>query len=188
MSETIEDSQIKNSIIMNLPKPGNPVTDPLRTACLAMVETFFRDIVQPMRERGGYPVSKTNWFFSLYREGIEATRLATQRNIFSDYVTIDKLAIESLVQRVNDTPLDELYGYGASFTANAMNVINGWYRDQAVLERYNLIYSTGDPLTWIDVISENESILKYTFPEPVMSAMERLSLIMKCNQQSQQRR
>jgi hypothetical protein len=172
-------SAVFKQLVINLPANSGE-TKELHDRLLEQVKHFFTDVIVPMKEAGGFPESQTRWFYSIYKEGLESMRM--QKSSFSNYIYIAEQDVLDLVKLVNECSLVELHERGMSFVSNSMSVISNYFRDQAVFARWESVYSHGKPIDWINKLcgdSHHSEALSQKFPPEVISAIQKLGLIMK---------
>ena len=87
-----------------------------------------------------------NWYFEVYKEGVEARRVID--NPFS-FVNITQEQIMEIVKFFQGKTIVQYCELGTSFLSNCYSLLSSWYRDQLVVFRLKNIYHSEDPYDWI---------------------------------------
>ena len=153
-NQTFTDSTLKGFLLKNV---DNSNTDPavveLNKYLVQRVDTFWDQVVVPLRKAGNFNGNKINWYYEVYKEGVEARRVRDNQFTF---ITIDTEKIQEIMKFFQNKTVVQYCELGTSFLSNCHMVLSSWYRDQLVMFRLEKIYSSEDPLDWILTAEKEE--------------------------------
>ena len=153
---------------------GNPALQQLNAYLVKRVDEFWTTVVEPLRKDGSFDGNKINWYFEIYKEGLDARRLGANR---FDFVDISEQQVRDLVASFDGKTLSEYIGLGTSYLSNSYSMLSAWIRDQMVLLRLEHIYSSEDPLDWIRRAEAEEEGVMAKKPDQVEGLIEVLNNI-----------
>lgn len=117
------------------------------------VDEFWDSVVIPLKALSKFNGNKINWYFEIYKEGLEARKVAKNPFLFVG-ITTDK--IQSMVVFFKEKSPLEYIDLGTSFLSNCFSLLTSWYRDQLILKRLKTIYSSNSPHEWILTAEKEE--------------------------------
>ena len=146
-NQTFTETTLKGFLLKNVDlETNNPTIIQLNKFLIARVDQFWVDVVLPLRKMGKFDGNKVNWYFEIYKEGVEARKL---NNVLFLIMPINESQITSLVLFYKDKTLYEYINLGTSFLANSFAVLSAWTRDQLLYKRLHAIYNDESPVNWI---------------------------------------
>ena len=178
-NQQFSEKTLKGFLLKNIDlNTQNPAIRNLNQFLIQRVDKFWVDIVEPLHQQEKFNGNKINWYFEIYKEGIEAHKVAA--NPFTFFEITEK-QIHDIVKFYKDKTLREYIELGTSFLSNSYSVLSSWVRDQLVLLRLEHIYASEKPSDWIiRAEAEEQGIMKQQ-PDVVpglMDVVNNISLIM----------
>jgi len=153
-NQQFSDSTLKGFLLKNVDtSTKNPAVKQLNEYIVKRVDTFWDLVVTPMREKGTFNGNKINWYFEIYKEGIEARRVIN--NPFS-FINVTLEQIKEVVKFFKDKSVVEYCELGTSFLSSCYSLLSFWYRDQLVIFRLEKIYNSDNPIVWIITAEKEE--------------------------------
>nr|QBK87132.1 MAG: uncharacterized protein LCMAC201_00340 [Marseillevirus LCMAC201] len=159
------------------PNSKNPAVQSLNIFCIHRVDKFWVDVIEPLCQKGTFDGNKINWYFEIYKEGIEAHKVSA--NPFT-FIEIKEEQIRDVIKFYDNKTLKQYLELGTSFLSNSYTLLSSWVRDQMVLLRLEHIYSSENPCDWIICAeTEEHGIMKQQPIIPgLMDIVNNISLIM----------
>jgi len=157
---------------------NNPAIQQLNNFLVQRVDTFWDQVIKPLQSNGTFDGNKINWYFEIYKEGLDARKLGTNPFTFAE---IRDDQVQKLVEFYKDMTLREYIALGTSFLSNSYSMLTAWIRDQMVLLRLEHIYSSTNPLDWIHRAEEEENGIMAQKPDQVeglIDVINNIGLIM----------
>ena len=179
-NQQFSEKTLKGFLLKNVdPTTTNPDVKALNTYLVAKVDIFWDDVIKPLEEKGHkINGNKINWYYEVYKEGLEARKLTT--NPFP-FLEITDEQISEIVDFFDGKSLLDYLELGTSFLSNTYSLLSSWVRDQFVLTRLDTIYNSNDPVDWILRAEEEEHGVMNKKPENVakpMMIMNNIGMIM----------
>ncbi len=132
----------------------DPVIKLLNNYLIQRVDDFWDTVIVPLRRESKFDGNKINWYFEIYKEGLEAHKVS--ENPFK-FVNITKDNVKETVRFLKDKTVIQYLDLGTSFLTSCFSLLSSWYRDQLVLKRLEHIYGNSDPYKWIIRAEEEEN-------------------------------
>lgn len=146
-NQQFSDTTLKGFILKNVdPTSQSPVIQQLNEYLIKRVDTFWEHVVVPLRKAGNFNGNKMNWYFEVYKEGIEARKVID--NPFS-FINVTEDQIKEIIKFFQGKTIVQYCELGTSFLSNCYSLLSSWYRDQLVVFRLKKIYHSEDPYDWI---------------------------------------
>lgn len=146
-NQHFSEKTLKGFLLQNVDlNTQNPAVRELNNHLIHRVDVFWNDVVVPLQKNNKFNGNKINWYFEVYKEGIDAHKL--HNNPF-DFIQVNEENIEKLVKFLKDKTLEEYLNLGTSFLTNAYSMLSSWMRDKMVFMRLEHIYNTDSPYDWI---------------------------------------
>ena len=123
----------------------------------ARYEDFFSQILKPRSKDGKILCSTASLLWIVFEDSREV--LNTYKNI-KHLRPMDKELVNFWIKEF-EKPIEELYEYGINTISSAYGIVIDYYRDWAVKEKYDRIYSKGDKFDeWFKLAENNKSIIQ----------------------------
>ena len=146
-NQKFSEKTLKGFLLKNVnPSPQTATDNTLNKYLRDRVDKFWIDVVIPLRSQGKFDGNKINWYFEIYKEGLEARKVGEHPFMF---IEIHKDKVEEIVKFYANKTLEEYLALGTSFLSNSYAIMNSWMRDQMILQRLNHLYSSERPADWI---------------------------------------
>ena len=177
--QTINDNNLRGFLLKNVNSQTQHPHEKLLNQFLEnRVNMFFTSVVEPLRTMNHFNQDKIQWYFAIYKEGLEAYKV--QANPFT-FLNVSRDQINEIVLFLKDKDLLALCELGASFLTNAYTALTGYFRDQLVLVRLDTIYKSDKPVDWILIAEkEEDGLMKQnvdTVPE-VHDVIQKITFLM----------
>lgn len=176
--QNFSDKTLKGFLLKNVdPNPANVHIQNLNKYLIDRVDNFWKDVVIPLRNMNRFDGNKINWYFEIYREGLESQKLID--NPFN-YLQSDEQKFEELVSFLSGKSLLEYLTLGTSFLTNTFAFLTSRVRDTMMLKRKEIIYVSNEPVNWIIKAEEEEHGLMtncYGDDKRVQQIINNISLI-----------
>jgi hypothetical protein len=174
-NQKFSESTLKGFLLKNVdPNTKDPVIQTLNQYLTNRVDEFWVNVVQPLKRINKFDGNKINWYFQIYKEGLEAQKVF--QNPFT-FITISEEKIIEIVQFFEKKTLLEYLALGTSFITNAFSLLSLWQRDQLVIKRFNHIYNSNDPSKWILRAEEEEHGIMQQVVDPITDILKNIGLI-----------
>jgi len=152
--QKFSDSTLKSFILKNVDfSTKNPVIKELNAFLIERVNTFWDLVVVRLQKSDNFDGNKMNWYFDIYKEGIEAKKLKNNPFLMAD-IPEAKIA-ETILTLVEKTVL-EYVQLGSTFLANSFALLSAYLRDKMIMLRLEHIYVSDDPYEWILAAEKEE--------------------------------
>lgn len=153
-NQNFSEKTLKGFLLKNIElNSKNQTIQELNKFLIERVDEFWDQIVVPLQEQRAFDGNKINWYFEIYKEGLDARRLGDHPFTF---VEIKQDQVQELVNFYKDKTLKQYIMLGTSFLSNSYTMLSSWIRDQMVLLRLKEIYSSSLPVDWIKRAEEEE--------------------------------
>ena len=177
-NQHFSEKTLKGFLLQNVDlNTKNPAVRELNGHLIRRVDVFWNDVVEPLQKAGKFNGNKINWYFEVYKEGIDAHKL---RNNPFDFISVNAENVEKLVRFFQGKTLDEYLALGTSFLTNSYSMLSSWMRDQMIFMRLEHIYSSDNPYDWVLRAEEEENGIMDQKPDLVpglIDVLQNLNLI-----------
>ena len=177
-NQKFSEKALKGFLLKNVdPTTKDPAIQELNNYLVERVDTFWDTVVTPLSANGRFDGNKINWYFEIYKEGLEAQKLHSHPFTF---INITQEQIDQLIKLFEGRTLREYLELGTSFLSNSYTLLSASLRDQLILTRLKHIYNSDHPVDWIcQAEEEEEGIMKQTGEnsEELISILNNISLI-----------
>nr|QBK87997.1 MAG: uncharacterized protein LCMAC202_03590 [Marseillevirus LCMAC202] len=154
-NQQFSEKTLKGFLLKNIDlNTKNPTIQTLNLFFINRVDQFWVDVIEPLRQEGKFDGNKINWYFEIYKEGIEARKVGA--NPFT-FIEIKEECIQNIVNFYENKTLKQYIELGTSFLSNSYTLLSSWVRDQLVLLRLEYIYYSDKPGDWIKRAEEEEN-------------------------------
>jgi hypothetical protein len=178
LNQEFSDSTLKGLLLANVDRTTqNETVLTLNKILIKRVDTFWEKIVIPLKSQKKFDGNKIKWYFSIYREGLEARKTITTPFLFLNVTSSD---IEHVLAFYKNKTLAQYLDFGICFLSNTLSLLTNWSRDNLMIKRLEKIYTTDNPLQWITTAEAEEHGAmsdKGEFPE-IFSIINNIQLIM----------
>jgi hypothetical protein len=169
-NQQFSEKTLKGFLLKNLDLGNNnPSVQQLNAFLVKRVDEFWDQVVVPLCSDDKFDGNKINWYFEIYKEGLDARRLGAHPFTFFE---IQESEIRKLVDFYNGKTLNEYIELGTSFLSNSYSMLTAWIRDQMVHLRLEHIYSSTNPVDWINRAEEEEKGIMDKKPDQVEGMVE----------------
>ena len=152
-NQNFSETTLKGFLLKNLDlKTKHPVVQQVNACLVKRVDDFWNTVVVKLQKEEKFDGNKINWYFEVYKEGIDAHKL--KEHPFPFFQVQDE-TIEEIVAFYKDKTLEQYVELGTSFLSNSYSLLSSYLRDKTVLQRLEHIYGSLDPYDWI-VTAEKE--------------------------------
>jgi hypothetical protein len=156
-NQKFNDNDLKGFLLKNLDKnTTNPSIQLLNKFLISRVNTFWEYVVLPLKKLDKFDGNKINWYFEIYKEGLQAKKL---NNLSQQYINLFDISHEQIIQLINFYKNKDIFEYidlGTSFLTNTYTLLNAWSRDQLLQLRLKHIYFSDLPFEWILYAQQEE--------------------------------
>lgn len=178
-NQKFSERTLKGFLLKNVdPKSDDPKIQQLNHFLVDRVDKFWDQVVVPLQSNGVFDGNKINWYFQVYKEGMDAHKMA--QNPFP-FANIDQNVVEELVNQFKDKEMTEYLERGTSYLSNTYTLLSSWLRDQLVHRRLQHIYSSENPIDWIvRAVEEEEGVMKdnSTSVEGLLDVLNNIGLVL----------
>jgi len=151
--QNYSEQTLKGFLLKNVDyKSNNPSVKTLNNFLIQRVDEFWDKVVVPLRKAKKFDGNKVNWYFQIYREGIEAKKVRDNQSL----LTVEDEQILTMVDFFKGKTIKQYFDLGASYLSNCYMLLIAWQRDQLLLYRLEHIYTSDDPFEWILVAEKEE--------------------------------
>lgn len=170
-NQTFSEKTLKGFLLKNVDAnvKNNPSIQELNRFLIQRVDTFWDNVVVPLQESGNFDGNKINWYFEIYKEGVDARKLGANKFQFG---SVTNEQVYELVQLYKDKTLTEYIELGTCYLANSYSMLTSWVRDQMILIRLEHIYYSENPVDWIKRAEEEEQGVMSKKPDQIDGLMD----------------
>ncbi len=146
-NQQFSEKTLKGFLLKNVdPNAKSEDIQELNKFLVARVDAFWDVVMVPLRKAENFNGNKLNWYFEIYKEGVEAYKV--KENPFT-FLRISQEEIAEIVKFYDGKILLEYVDLGVSFLSNTYTLLTSWIRDEMIMMRLEHIYSSSDPYDWI---------------------------------------
>lgn len=179
IEQNYTDSNLRGFLLKGLkPNQGkNPDIAAANEYLTDSVDRFWRDIVEPLREKESFNPDKILWYFEIYKEGLEIRRAAEKPCRFGQILDSD---VEEIKKEFFELEFKDYLDLGNTYLANVYTVLTRWLGNRASKMRLANIYNSDAPVEWILTAEKEERGLMEQKPEgtdDIMPIIGKIGLI-----------
>jgi len=146
-NQQFSEKTLKGFLLKNVdPTTTSPIVQLLNQYLIQRVDIFWNTVIVPLCKETKFNGNKINWYFEIYKEGLEAHKVNAHPFTF---VNVSEEKIKEIVNFFEEKTILQYLELGTSFLSNCFSLLSSWYRDQLVLTRLKHIYYGDDPYQWI---------------------------------------
>jgi len=154
--QTPSEKTLKGFLLKNVDYTATePIIKELNEFLIGRVDKFWEQVVIPLQEINRFDYNKLQWYFDLYKEGIDVHA----KNSF-DYVEITTENVERLMNFLKPLTLTQYASLGPSFLANSFSVLSYALRQILLQYRAKNLYCYNNPVEWIITAEDNPKLLE----------------------------
>lgn len=157
------------------PNSTNPEVQELNHYQISRVDRFWESVIKPLEKEGKFDGNKIQWYFEIYKEGLEAHKSREHATSIPDE------KVDEIVEKLRGLKITEFIELGTSFLSNSFALLTAWVREKLIVYRLKHIYHSDSPIDWIHrAEAEEEGAMKQTIEgaEEVQEVMRKIALIM----------
>lgn len=169
-NQKFSEKTLKGFLLKNLEQ--NPKSDgdkALNYHLIKRVDEFWDKVVTPLQSSDNFDGNKINWYYEIYKEGLEAKKLAVQPIVLYN---ISENTISEIITLFKDRTLGEYLELGTSFLSNVYAILSSRIRDQMVQVRLKHIYYSENPRDWVTRAEDEENGVMNQQPENIKDLVD----------------
>lgn len=157
-NQEFSEQNLKGFLLKNVDQnSNNPHIIELNKFLINRVEQFWKDIVIPLKEEQNFNPHKINWYFEIYKEGLESKKV--QNHPFK-LLKVSETDIKNLISEFDEKTLEQYLEKGMHYLSTVYSILSIWKRDTLLQRRSENIYDSPEPISWIHCAEEKEDLMK----------------------------